>query len=112
MRNVALRTLTSWLLCTALAAPPAALAQDASLADLIQRGDPAVAEMLRVGMDVNQRQADGTSALHWAVYRNDVALVQQLLSREADPNAKNLFGSTPLMEAVKIANADTVALLL
>jgi ankyrin repeat protein len=49
--------------------------------------------------DVNQRTADGTSALHWAVYHGDAALVTQLLAAGADATARNDYGSTPMSEA-------------
>lgn len=102
-----LPTLTFLLSITAQAQP------EASLADLIQAGNrPAALELLRVGANVNTPQPDGTTALHWAVYKVDPDLVAQLLSREADPNAVNQFGSTPLAEAVKIANAPIVSQLL
>jgi ankyrin repeat protein len=49
--------------------------------------------------DVNQRTADGTSSLHWAVYHGDSDLVTRLLAAAADPNARNDYGSTPISEA-------------
>jgi ankyrin repeat protein len=49
--------------------------------------------------DVNQRTADGTSALHWAVYHGDSELVMKLLAAGADANARNDYGSTPMSEA-------------
>jgi ankyrin repeat protein len=60
--------------------------------------------------DVNQRTADGTSALHWLVYHGDADLVAQLLAAGADANARNDYGSTPMSEAairgdVKILSA-------
>src|SRR5262245_16810618 len=55
--------------------------------------------------DVNQRSADGTSALHWAVYHNDVGLIDRLLAAGADPNAKNDYGASPMSEAAVVGNA-------
>jgi ankyrin repeat protein len=49
--------------------------------------------------DVNQRTADGTSALHWAVYHGDDDLVAELLAAGADANARNDYGATPMSEA-------------
>lgn len=49
--------------------------------------------------DVNQRTADGTSALHWAVYHADEDLVAKLLAAGANPNARNDYGATPMSEA-------------
>jgi uncharacterized protein len=49
--------------------------------------------------DVNQRTADGTSTLHWAVYHGDADLVAKLLAAGANANARNDYGSTPMSEA-------------
>lgn len=88
-------------------------AADGSLADRVQAGErDAALEMIRAGADVNAAQGDGTTALHWAVYRMDAELVDALLERRAEPDAMNLYGSTPLAEAVKVADADLVARLL
>ncbi len=51
------------------------------------------------GPDVNQRTADGTSALHWAVHHGDADLVTRLLGAGADANARNDYGATPMSEA-------------
>ncbi|MEJ0006673.1 MAG: ankyrin repeat domain-containing protein [Steroidobacteraceae bacterium] len=53
----------------------------------------------RPGPDVNQRTADGTSALHWAVHHGDSALVARLLAAGADGNAHNDYGASPMSEA-------------
>lgn len=62
--------------------------------------------------DVNARTADGTSALHWAVYHNDVDLVNRLIAAGADVNAKNDYGSTPLSEAAVVGNVKVIRKLL
>ena len=56
-------------------------------------------------IDVNQRSADGTSALHWAVYNDDLGLVERLIKAGADVNASNDYQSTPLTEAAVIGNS-------
>jgi uncharacterized protein len=63
-------------------------------------------------VDVNQRSADGTTALHWAVYNDDVALVDRLLAAGADPNARNDYNSMPLGEAAVVGNAAVIRKLL
>lgn len=91
----------------------AAAAADNTLADLIRRGDRAAAlEMISSGTDVNVAQGDGTTPLHWAVYKIDAELVARLLARGAKPNVVNAYGSSPLAEAVKIADAGLVRPLL
>ncbi|MEJ1964870.1 MAG: ankyrin repeat domain-containing protein [Gammaproteobacteria bacterium] len=63
-------------------------------------------------VDVNQRSADGTTALHWAVYNDDAALVDSLLAAGANPNARNDYNSTPLVEAAVVGNAAVIKKLL
>jgi ankyrin repeat protein len=45
--------------------------------------------------------ADGTTALHEAVYKKDLALVQKLLQQGAKPDARNDYGSTPMTVAAE-----------
>lgn len=63
-------------------------------------------------VDVNQRSADGTTALHWAVYNNDAVLVDRLLAAGANPNARNDYNSTPLAEAAVVGNPTVIGKLL
>ena len=49
--------------------------------------------------DVNAPEADGTTALHWAVHHGDLDLAQRLIRAGAKVNAKNEYGSTPMSEA-------------
>ena len=46
--------------------------------------------------DVNAPQADGATALHWAVFRSDKETVDLLLRAGANPKAANRDGATPL----------------
>ncbi len=95
-----------------LAAAGSAAAAD-GLADLIQAGDRGAAlAAIRAGADVNAAQGDGTTPLHWAVYKVDAELVAQLLKRGAKANVVNDYGSSPLAEAVKLGEADLVDQLL
>src|SRR6267142_1730417 len=96
-----------------LAAAGTAAAADASLAGLIQAGNrDAALKRIAAGADVNAAQGDGTTPLHWAVYKVDADLARALLERGAKPDAINNYGSSPLAEAVKIANARLVEMLL
>ncbi len=97
--------LSCWVLTIGTAA--------AELADLIQTGDrDAAFELLGTGVDVNAAQGDGTTPLHWAVYRSDAALTRALLEYGANADVINDYGSSPLAEAVKIADLALVELLL
>lgn len=77
------------------------LAADApTLPDVINAGDRAGAlQAINSGADVNQASMDGTTALHWAVYREDLELVRLLLARSADPDRRNDYGATPMTVA-------------
>src|ERR1700720_4964332 len=93
-----------WLAATGMAA-----AADASLAGLIQAGNrDAALKMIAAGADVNAAQGDGTTPLHWAVYKIDADLVRALLARGAKPDVVSNYGSSPLAEAGKVANARPV----
>ncbi len=96
-----------------LAAAGTAAAADNTLAGLIQAGNrDAALKMIAAGADVNAAQGDGTTPLHWAVYKIDVDLTRALLARGAKPNVINKYGSSPLAEAVKVADARLVGMLL
>lgn len=96
-----------------LAAAGTAAAADGSLAGLIQAGNhDAALKMIAAGADVNAAQGDGTTPLHWAVYKIDVDLVRALLARGAKPDVMNNYGSSPLTEAVKVASARLAGMLL
>ena len=95
------------------AAPVGAAGADAVLADAVQRLDrAAVGDLLDASADVNARQVDGMTALHWAAYHDDTALVGQLLVAGADVHAANRYGFTALSLAAENANVDMVESLL
>jgi ankyrin repeat protein len=83
------------------------------LADRIQAGDRRAAlAMIADGANVNQAQPDGTTPLHWAVYRVDRELVDALLKKGAKARVVNRYGASPLADAVRVANAPLVDVLL
>lgn len=88
----------------------------AEAADLIEavraRDRAAVATLLAQGADVNARQPDGATALHWAVHRDDLDTVRQLLAAGGDAGAANDYGATPVWLAATNGNAAAVAALL
>jgi uncharacterized protein len=70
------------------------------LVDAVKSGDRAAAlAFLQQKVNVNAAEPDGTTALHWAVQKNDVDLVERLIKAGANVNAKNDYGSTPMSEA-------------
>jgi uncharacterized protein len=62
--------------------------------------------------DANEGDTDGTSALHWAVLEDRPEMVDALLAAGAKPNAKNVYGRTPLAIALDHSNAPLTAALL
>src|SRR5687767_976926 len=59
----------------------------------------AVRALLKQGLDPKARQKDGTTALHWAAYRDDLESADLLIRARADVNAANDLGATPLWPA-------------
>lgn len=100
------------LLASASLCPPAALA-DTKLARAAESGDEArLSALLEEGIAIDSRLLDGTTALHWAVLRDQLGSVRFLLEAGADPMAANRNGITPLFLAAQNGNADIAALLL
>ena len=108
------RWLGVWLaVALAGAAPLPAAGADAPLADAVQRMDrAAVGDLLRASVEVNARQVDGMTALHWAAYHDDAALVGRLVEAGADVRAANRYGVTALSLAAENANPAMVRRLL
>ena len=86
---------------------------DSSLAEAIKSGNRAAAlSLLQQKSDVNAAEPNGTTPLHYAVYREDVDLVERLVKAGAKANVKNDFDSTPMSEAAAVGNAAIIKLLL
>ena len=86
------------------------------LIEAVKRGDAAAVRALIAqkapGNNVNAPDADGSTALHWAVQRDDVALVDMLLAAGADVKAATRYNITPLSLACTNGNARVVDRLL
>ena len=97
-----------------LAAALTAAPGDTRLADAAQRGDKTtVRSLLAQRADVNGAQADGTTALHWAAYKNDADIVDALIRAGAKVDAQTRDGGiTPLSLAASNGNAAAVEALL
>ena len=95
------------------AAGAAPSARDAGLLEAVRTGDAASVEaLLDGGADVDEASADGTTALHWAVYRDDLPIVERLIRRGAAVDAANRYGVRPLTIAVAAGQAPVVEVLL
>jgi uncharacterized protein len=100
MPRFALFVLTTLLASVALAgARPGFISEDADNSAAM-RGD------------INARQPDGSTALQWAVYDNNVDEVKRLLHAGAEVNAANKYGATALLLAAESGNAELIQLLL
>jgi uncharacterized protein len=73
--------------------------------------DAAVA-LLEQHADANDRMADGTTALHWAVHSGDADLVHRLIKAGANVSTANDYGATPISEAAERADAKILGMLL
>ena len=92
-------TFSKWLMVSVLAlARLTAAGSDAPLADAAEQMDSArIRTLLQQRVDVNAPQIDGTTALHWAAYQDDLQILKLLLRGGADvPAAEPLRGDGPI----------------
>jgi len=113
MRIVIRGSITVGLLAVGLSAWLNAQAP-ASVAEAASQGDrEAVRALLKKGLDVNEAQGDGTTALHWAAMKGDADLAQMLIYAGANVRATTRLGAyTPLYLAAKGGYSGVVAALL
>ena len=71
-----------------------------------------VRRLVQEKADVNATEPDGTTALHWASYRDDVESAELLIKAGANVNAANDLGATPLWTASLNGSAAMVRRLL
>src|SRR5215203_7088265 len=109
MRKVAL---TCGVVVAVLFQSPVASAGQ-RLAEAAARADPdAVRTVLAQRVDVNEADANGTTALHTAVWAGDLATTDLLLRNGARVSAANAFGVTPVYIAAEQGNAAVLRRLL
>jgi ankyrin repeat protein len=90
------------------AAPPSTLIEAIRSGD----GESARALLRQKSIDVNQTAPDGTTPLHWAVQRDDEAMVELLIRSGANVRAANRYGVEPLAIAVVNGHAANLKRLL
>ena len=95
------------LAATATAAAPETLLDAARAGDLSR-----ARALVRQKVDVNQTAPDGSTALHWAVERDDEAMAALLLQSGANPKAVNRYGVPPMAIAAANGNAPILVRLL
>ena len=72
-------------------------AASSDVADAAMRGDKAtIQKLIAQKADVSAPQADGATALHWAVFKSDKEMVELLVRAGANAKAANRDGATPL----------------
>jgi ankyrin repeat protein len=76
-----------------------------TLIDAVRAGDRAAVRARLARSAVNSTEADGMTALHWAVRGDDLATVELLLKAGANAGAANRYGITPLSLAATNGNA-------
>src|SRR6187401_1024955 len=82
-----------------------------SLVEAVHRDDATKIRSLLAGQaDLEARDADGNTALHWAALNGNAGLVKELLGRGALATVTNHVGASPLLYAV--GNIDSVKALL
>jgi ankyrin repeat protein len=110
-------TLKRFALCGIAAiwsiSPASAASLDSRVADAAEaRNTALVRSLLNQHVPANTAQADGMTALHWAVLHDDLELARLLVSGGADVKATNGYGVPPLSLACTNGNARMVELLL
>ncbi len=110
---VALVCCSALLLALAGAHAAAAAPPEAPLADAAKRADwAAVRKLLQAGADVDARQGDGSTALHWASYRDNREVAALLIRAGTDVDAANDLGVTALWAACENGSPAMVETLL
>jgi len=91
-----------------------ALAGDARLSEAAMRGDKAaVASLLKQGVDIDGAQGDGSTALHWAAFNDDLETTKILIAAGANVKVTTREGGiTPLFMASTNGNTAIIEALL
>jgi ankyrin repeat protein len=101
------------IVLSALLAVLAASAASLRVVDAVKSADRAtVLALIQQHADVNEAEADGTTALAWAARMDDVDLVDRLLRAGAKVDAANRYGVTPLYLACVNGSAPMIGRLL
>src|SRR5437763_7083131 len=93
------------ILAVALLAVSLSAANSSTLVEAVKAGDRAAVRTLLTRSTVNAPEADGMTALHWAVRADDVETAQLLIRAGANVSAANRYGITPLSLAAMNGNA-------
>ena len=93
--------------------PPTAKAPDISIWNAAEKGNiEAVKQHLASGADVNVKDTNRWTPLHYAVYYGHKKVIELLIAKGADVKAKDMKGRTPLHEAAASGHKEIVEVLI
>ena len=96
-----------------LCASPSLAADGMAVVDAARNGNlDAVRSLLKAGADANQAAPDGSTAVHWAVHGDNLAMLNLLLAAGARPDGMTRYKIAPLTLAAQNGNAVLVERLL
>jgi uncharacterized protein len=108
-----MKKVSIWIAVLACVVGSAAAAGRSDVADAAMRRDKAALRaLLQRKADVNVPQVDGATAIHWAVYNDDLETVDLLIQAGANVKVANRDGITPLAMASLYGNAPMIEKLL
>jgi len=100
------------LAAVSVASLSAAAGGSLRVVDAAKQGNrEAVRALIAQKANVNAAEADGMTALHWAVRANDLQTVQMLIRAGANVNAASRYGMTPIILAAQNGDPAVVAAL-
>jgi uncharacterized protein len=100
-----LKVRTTFVALLITAAGLSAAGSGTTLIDAVKAGNRAAVRTLATRATVNAAEADGMTALHWAVRADDLETTQTLIRAGANVSAANRYGVTPLSLAATNGNA-------
>ena len=114
LSHVSRRSFDASAFALGLLCASASLAADGpGLVDAARNGDvDAVRSLLKGGADPNQAAPDGSTAVHWAVHGDNLAMLNALLDAGAKPDGVTRYRIAPLTLAAQNGNAALVERLL
>lgn len=105
----------NWLAIAALALAPGmarVAARNLPLVDAVKAGDAASVRALLARADVNATDVDGSTAVHWAAYKEQLEALDLLIRAGGNVKATNRYGVSPLSLACTKGNAAIIERLL
>jgi ankyrin repeat protein len=113
MRSVCAAAMVGMLVSCSWGGSPPPEKEYASIFEAAQAGDWAgVRNCMRVlGEEVNQRDANGDTVLHYAAFGGSAEVIRNLVAFGADPNVQDASGKTPLQVAQEAGHEEAVEVL-